>query len=85
MMENIELQEKLYDQYREELQLAYKSCLHSGQFFAGEFNHHINEIWAIAKDEGFTEMDFQEIIDEVANQYVDSVIYPFPTLMHTAA
>lgn len=84
-MENIELEEKIYNQYRDELALAYKSCLHLGQFFAGEFNDHINSIWSEAKNEGISETDFQEIVDEVASQHVDSIIYPFPTLMNCAA
>ncbi len=84
-MENFELEEELYNQYRDELQLAYKSCIQLGQFFAGEFNDHINSIWISAKDDGMIEADFQDIIDEVANQHVDSIIYPFPTIVNLAA
>ncbi|WP_372653447.1 hypothetical protein [Halobacteriovorax sp.] len=84
-MDNVDLEEKLYDQYREELKMAYDSCLHTGTFFAGEFNGHVNTIWTYAKDDGISEAVFQDIIDEVANQHVDSVIYPFPTLMNIAA
>ncbi len=73
--------EILFDQYRDELDQVYNDCIQTGQFYAGEFNNHLVVIWKSAKEDGLGEYDFQEIVQDVVNEYIDHIFYPFPTSM----
>ncbi|WP_127718427.1 hypothetical protein [Halobacteriovorax sp. HLS] len=73
--------EILFDQYRDELDQVYNDCMQTGQFYAGEFNNHLAVIWKSAKEDGMEQYDFEEIVQDVVNEYIDHIFYPFPTSM----
>lgn len=80
-MSKQDLIDRLFDQYRDELDQVYSECKQAGQFFAGEFNNHLVIIWKSAKEDGLEQNEFQDIVAEVVYEYIDQILYPFPTLM----
>jgi len=71
------LEDRMFDRYRDEVEFTYSECIHTGEFFAGEFNSHLLDIWKAAKIDGLAEEDFQDIVEEVVTKYVDLIYYPF--------
>ena len=68
---------KIFDRYFYEIEQSYSECFHTGQFFSGEFNSSLLDIWKDAKNDGLGEEDFQDIVEEVVHQYLDLIYFPF--------